>query len=89
MRCIGPCFQPVQRDQQQGAHLGRIQRPGKQPAKEEIPPSVTTQAAINEILNSRPGHRVNATEQTIGKTLPGEYGGINACGVKKCESERV
>ena len=89
MRCIGPGFQPVQRDQQQGTHLGRIQRPGKQPAKEEITASVSTQTAIDEILHRRTGHRVNATEQAIGQALPGEHRGIDAGSLQEGESQRI
>lgn len=86
---IGPGIQPVQRNQQQATHLGRIQRTGQQAAKQEIAASIATQAAIDQVLHGGTGNRVDAAQQVIGQALPGKHGSIDAGGVEHGEGKRI
>ena len=86
---IGPGFQAIKGDQQQGAHLGRLERAGQQAAEEEIASPVTPQAAIDQILDRRTHCCVDPGEQAVGQTLPGKYGGIDTGRLQESEAKRI
>ena len=62
---------------------------GEQPGQEKVAPPERPQAAIDEILHGRPGLRINARQQSIGKTLPGKYCSVDMSGLMQGKSQGI
>ena len=87
MRRIRPSLQAINRDQEQGAHLIGGERSFEQAGEEKVTATIGAQGAVDKILHSRPGRRVDTAKQPLGQTLPAKHGGIDTGGLQKGKSE--
>jgi hypothetical protein len=61
----------------------------EQASEQEIAAAVAAQAAIDKVLNGRAGSRIDAGQLTVGQTLAGTDGGMNAGGLEQRVGEGI